>query len=156
MPALCAGRLSLSLWRICASAQLRCCTRHRALLAQATRLQKPGLSQRPLRRHPRAAQVRVGRHALYLARRKGTVAACIKYLEASGYECAQCQFLAVEPFTSCPFCGSKDVVQNQDLVNSAILKALQNNIAVNVYAITRNWMTPVGLRAYCVTSVQKL
>jgi peptide subunit release factor 1 (eRF1) len=53
-------------------------------------------------------------------------------LQAAGYTCKHCHYLAGEPFTACPFCGEKDVQETTDIVNEAILRALQGNVGVNV------------------------
>ncbi|MCE5259916.1 MAG: hypothetical protein LLG44_12805 [Chloroflexi bacterium] len=54
------------------------------------------------------------------------------YLESAGYECAHCRYLAVESFTTCPFCGEKDVQAVPDVVNEAVVNALKAEVAVNV------------------------
>lgn len=53
-------------------------------------------------------------------------------VEAAGHACTTCHYLAVEPFSVCPFCGGREVTGLSDVVNEAIVRALKSDVVVNV------------------------
>ncbi|MHB9034796.1 MAG: baeRF10 domain-containing protein, partial [Anaerolineae bacterium] len=53
-------------------------------------------------------------------------------LQSAGHACTHCHYLAVEPFTVCPFCGNRTVKQVDDVVNEAIVRALRSSVSVNI------------------------
>lgn len=54
------------------------------------------------------------------------------HVNSSGYECKHCGYLAVEAFTTCPFCGEKEIQEIPDVINEAIVNALRTGVEINI------------------------
>lgn len=52
--------------------------------------------------------------------------------KASGHECAHCGYITADQMTTCPFCGESDILARPDVINEALIKALQNGVEVNI------------------------
>jgi peptide chain release factor subunit 1 len=52
--------------------------------------------------------------------------------EASGHRCIHCGYIAEDQINVCPFCGERDIQPVPDVINEALVKALQNGVEVNI------------------------
>jgi peptide chain release factor subunit 1 len=53
-------------------------------------------------------------------------------LQAEGYVCTRCGYLATVRSSPCPLCGYDEMVATSDVVNLAIAKAIETGASVNV------------------------
>jgi len=68
-------------------------------------------------------------------------------LQAEGYVCARCGYVAAVRSTPCPLCGYDEMVKTSDAVNLAIAKAIETGASVNVVRANDKLMQAGGIAA---------